>query len=509
MAIVIEQSLAGAFATPGATSTTSSWTPGANELCLALVANRGSGAPSSHVNSVTGNGLTWVKILEKDDTQNAITLSWWRAMGASPTAGGVTVNHGLFPNACVIQLIRLSGVSTTGTNGSGAIGATASADTGATDTQPATVNITTTANNSRVIGFGVGRGSSWTKAADFTNILVNQTANSGGSQVRSSTEYKDVATSGTLTTAAFTIASANDWIMAAIEVLEPSSTVYNQSVSGGITPAGSLLRQVGFHLAGGITPVGNLLNRVSKLLSGGLTPAGSLAKRLTRALAGGVAPSGTVGRGFLAILSGAVGSSGDILQRSVRVLTGTVASAGALRSATTRRLAGGLTPVGSLAKQFTYRLAGSVGSSGAIAKRMYVVLSGAVTSAGGLLKRAIKRLAGGLTPSASLSGSIAARVDSTKIIGYVEMQPAATVSSTKVVGYAELSPTTIVAVTKAIAYVELSPTTVVLSTKMIGYVEMTPIAITATTKMIGYVELQPEVVPDTPMPDAWFAIWIG
>lgn len=509
MSIVIEQSVHYNFDTPATSSTTGSWTPGSNELCLALVASRGSGTPANHASSLSGNGLTWVKFLEKDDTQNVITLSWWRAMGASPSAGGVTVNHGLDPTACSVQLIRLSGVSTTGTNGSGAIGATASADTGATDTQPATVGITTTVNGSRVIGFGVGRGSSWTKAADFTNILVNQTAKSGGSQVRSSTEYKDVATSGTLTTAAFSIASANDWIMAAIEVLEPSSTVYNQSVSGGITPAGSLVRQVGFHLAGGLTPAGALLNRVSKLLSGGLTPAGTLVKRLTRALSGGVTLSGTVGRGFLVILSGSVGSAGAVMQSSVRVLTGAVTIAGSLKVSVTKHLSGGLTPAGSLAKQFTYRLTGAVGVSGTLAKRMYVTLAGAVTSAGGLLKRAIKRLTGGLTPSASLSGSIAARVDSTKVIGYVEMQPAATVSSTKVVGYAELSPTTIVAITKAIAYIEMSPATVVLSTKMIGYVEMTPIAVIAATKMIGYVELQPEVVPDTPMPDAWFAIWIG
>lgn len=219
MPLVIEQSLHTAVDTPSGSATSTSWTPGSNELLLCLIANRGAGTPSSYNSGVSGNGLTWEKILERDDVQNQINLTAWRAMGSSPISGGVTVTFGTNPTACSFQLIRISGAVTSGTNGSGAIGATATADTGATDTTTPTTSITTTAANSWALGFAAGRVQTYSVGSGFTAILLNQIANSGGNTARSNTEYKEVASSGTNTTVDFSQASATDWAIAAIEIL--------------------------------------------------------------------------------------------------------------------------------------------------------------------------------------------------------------------------------------------------------------------------------------------------
>lgn len=217
MAIAIEQSIPTADNAPDTSKTSTSWTPGSNELLLCLVAIRGSSTPSGHVSGVSGNGLTWTKILERDDTQNVISLVVYAAQGASPSAGGVTVTYGSFPLACSFQIIRLSGVDT-----SDAIGATATADTGATDTATPAATVTTTRSNSRVIGFGAGRNNTWTGGAG-TDILIHQTAGAGGNVASSSSEYIDVASSATEQTMDFSISSAQDWVAAAIEILAAST----------------------------------------------------------------------------------------------------------------------------------------------------------------------------------------------------------------------------------------------------------------------------------------------
>lgn len=210
MDIAIEQSLATLVDTPVTSATSDSWSPGSNELLLCYIAARGGSTPAAYTTGVTGNGLTWEKIQEQDDTQNNVTGSVWRAMGASPSSGGVTVAFSTNPISMSFQLIRLSGVATGGTNGSGAIGAVASAETGATDTATPSAVITTTAANSRLLGLGTGRGQAWTEGSGFTPILLNQIADTGGDTVRSHSEYKDVAGSGAETTVDFSIASANE-----------------------------------------------------------------------------------------------------------------------------------------------------------------------------------------------------------------------------------------------------------------------------------------------------------
>lgn len=102
--------------------TTASISPTSNALVLAAVA-AGKATPVGDA-ALSGNGLTWVEIGEAlyDVSGTGGTLWLFRAMGASPSAGAVTIDFaGVTHLACVWSIVELTGVDTSGTNGSGAI----------------------------------------------------------------------------------------------------------------------------------------------------------------------------------------------------------------------------------------------------------------------------------------------------------------------------------------------------------------------------------------------------
>lgn len=217
--LTVEQALAYPDAAPNISFTTTSWTPGANNLLLACAAYRGGSTPTLYAGNVTGNGLTWVRIIDVDDTQGAVCLSIWRAMG-TPTAGGVTFTYNNLPITASYQLIEISGTITTGANGADAIGATNGANTGATDTTTPSVGLTTTAANSWVFALGAGRNQAWSvTGAGHTAILLNQISGAGGDTSRSHTSYKEVVSPGAATMD-FTQGSATDWAVGGIEILK-------------------------------------------------------------------------------------------------------------------------------------------------------------------------------------------------------------------------------------------------------------------------------------------------
>src|SRR5712691_4784799 len=127
-----------------ATSTFS--TTAVNELLLAFV---GADSSGNTVTSVTGAGLTW-QLVVRTNTQKG-TAEIWRAFAAA-VLGNVSVTATLSQAATsTLTVVSFTGVDTSGTNGSGAMGATASAsgNSGA----PAGT-LTTTRNNSWVFAVG-------------------------------------------------------------------------------------------------------------------------------------------------------------------------------------------------------------------------------------------------------------------------------------------------------------------------------------------------------------------
>jgi hypothetical protein len=100
--------------------TTASITPSSTTLQLAAVWS--TDVSNLETPTLTGNGLTWVHL--GGVAYGAIRrLDLYRAMGASPTAGAVTIT---FPtvqnqNGCGWSFSEFPGADTSGTNGSGAI----------------------------------------------------------------------------------------------------------------------------------------------------------------------------------------------------------------------------------------------------------------------------------------------------------------------------------------------------------------------------------------------------
>ena len=130
-------------------STSSFSTSAGNELLLAFVCADSRGTPNTTVTSVSGGGLSWQRV-QRANTQLG-TAEIWRAFAAS-LLGGARVTANLSQSvAASITVVTFTGVDTSGVNGAGAIGASAS--TGAPSGAPS-LSLTTTRNNSWVIGVG-------------------------------------------------------------------------------------------------------------------------------------------------------------------------------------------------------------------------------------------------------------------------------------------------------------------------------------------------------------------
>lgn len=114
-----------AVATNASSMSTSSISPSSNALILVAVATRNNLNVTANEPTVSGNGLTYevIQTAIHDDigsTRRRVTL--FRALGASPTAGAVSVDLGGQTQTDIVVIVdQVTGVDTGGTNGSGAI----------------------------------------------------------------------------------------------------------------------------------------------------------------------------------------------------------------------------------------------------------------------------------------------------------------------------------------------------------------------------------------------------
>lgn len=100
--------------------TTASITPSADKLVVAAVVHEDSSVAAAP--TLTGCGLTWVLIDTIAEGGGAVRLSLYRAMGASPTSGAVTIDlGGNTEQNCGWIIAEFGSVDTGGTNGSAAV----------------------------------------------------------------------------------------------------------------------------------------------------------------------------------------------------------------------------------------------------------------------------------------------------------------------------------------------------------------------------------------------------
>lgn len=98
--------------------TTASIAPTANQLVLAAVISRGTGAEETP--TLTGNGLTYTEVLSVA-SGTTIRVTVYRAMGAAPSAGTVAIAFGSPQTLAGWSFTEYDGVDTGGTHGSAAV----------------------------------------------------------------------------------------------------------------------------------------------------------------------------------------------------------------------------------------------------------------------------------------------------------------------------------------------------------------------------------------------------
>lgn len=159
---------------------TASITPPGSELITAWIVNyRASGGLPSQP-TLSGNGLTYVAI----DTQlfggDTARLTCYRAMGASPSAGAVTIGMGgVNHNSCIWIIESAAGVDTSGTNGSGAVVQSAKNNNESASSLTVTLASAIGAANAVYGGFGQWAGSSATAGGSYTRVAQQLDAGDG------------------------------------------------------------------------------------------------------------------------------------------------------------------------------------------------------------------------------------------------------------------------------------------------------------------------------------------
>jgi hypothetical protein len=187
-AIVGTQLTAGFTNAGNSTGTTASITPAANSLILLAVTERTNLSANTNQPTVAGNGLTWVlvnDILYDTTSASRKRVSVFRAMGASPTKGGITIDFaGQVQTDIDWDVAQFTGTDTSGTNGSGAIvqSTTTKDEAATTGTLPIAFSSLSSANNIFYVGAagdGAGQQSSGYDAT-FTGLGTASSTNMGG-----------------------------------------------------------------------------------------------------------------------------------------------------------------------------------------------------------------------------------------------------------------------------------------------------------------------------------------
>jgi hypothetical protein len=206
-------------------------TNGPNELLLAMVATDAL-SPNMTVTSITGAGLTWALVL-RTNTQSG-TSEIWRAFASSPiNAASVTANLSQSMDASMI-VMSFSGVDTSGSNGSGAIGATKSVN--AASGAP-TASLTTTRNNSWVMGVGNDYDQAVARTVGANQTLIHQYLSPSGDTYWMQRQNASTPVSGTSVTINDTAPTTDRYNFSIVEILPALNSGPTFTISGTVSPS--------------------------------------------------------------------------------------------------------------------------------------------------------------------------------------------------------------------------------------------------------------------------------
>jgi outer membrane protein assembly factor BamB len=202
----------------GTSITTSAFSTNAgNVLLLAFVATDYLSNANTTVTGVSGAGLTWVLVARRNAQSG--TSEIWRAFAPSPLAN-VSVTATLSQSVMAsMTVMTFTGVDTSGTNGSGAIGATSgnSASSGAP-----TASLVTTRNNSWVFGVGNDYDNAISRTPGAGQSLVHQDLTPVGDTYWVQMQNSPTPVSGTTVTINDTAPTTDRYNLCIVEVLPGS-----------------------------------------------------------------------------------------------------------------------------------------------------------------------------------------------------------------------------------------------------------------------------------------------
>jgi len=191
-------------------------TSAGNELVLAFIAADYLFGTNTTVTGVSGAGLTW-QLVQRTNVQSG-TSEIWRAFAAAPLSN-VTITATLSQGvASSITVVSFSNVDTTGTNGSGAIGATASAN--AASGAP-TATLVTTRGNSLVFGVGNDYDTPTPRTVASGQTLVHQYFPPVGDTYWAQRATNPIPLAGTSVTISDTAPTADRYNLAICEIRRP------------------------------------------------------------------------------------------------------------------------------------------------------------------------------------------------------------------------------------------------------------------------------------------------
>ena len=294
MAITAANLTSGGTTTNATSFATASVSPGANRLILVAVdctPDSGAAAPT-----VTGNGLTYVLIDGGEYGGPGAGRDVWlfRAMGASPSAGAITINFGAVSQASINWSVdEFDGVDTSGTNGSGAI-------VQSVKTLPAAnavgIAITLAAfgstNNFAYMACSHGANETWTVGSGFT-ALANRSI--GSPSLGFLTEYQQ---NDNICDASYATSTTRGGV--AVEI-KAASGVTETPTPGGVTVGGTGPVALAAVIAAGVTVGGITPSPVAPVTAAGVIVGGFDATAAATAtptpggvVAGGQGPSALV-----------------------------------------------------------------------------------------------------------------------------------------------------------------------------------------------------------------------
>ena len=204
-----------------------------NELVLAFVSADYLSGTNTTVTAVSGGGLTWALVVRTNAQSGSAEI--WRAFATVPLSNvsvTATLSHKVVSS---ITVMSFAGVDTTGTNGSGAIGATG---TGNARTGAPSASLTTTRAGSWVFGVGDDYDNAINRTLGPNQILVHQDFSPTGDTYWVQGQSSSTPLSGTNVTINDTAPTTDRYNLSICEILPSLGTApQTWSISGTISPA--------------------------------------------------------------------------------------------------------------------------------------------------------------------------------------------------------------------------------------------------------------------------------